>query len=190
MAESPRVDTAAPSLPVLRYLLHMADDEQSGSSWSRADLVALLDRQAEALRRVDNPQQVWQELFRLFTEVSISPDGFGVGAAIRRQDYFQHLLEERSLRAEEALTVSKATGEFVSPAELESAAPLAPSDSRPTLTAERLIYLLVAIWVLAIIVPAAQLDQSPETQAYLNTVYATTGLVLAITWRMKDNHKR
>jgi hypothetical protein len=58
------------------------------------------------------------------------------------------------------------------------------------LTIDRMLLLIVVIRVLALVMPEAQLRLPPETQTVLNTLYATVGLALALTWRMRDNRKR
>ena len=58
------------------------------------------------------------------------------------------------------------------------------------LTIDRMLLLIVVIWVLALLLSEAQLRLPPETQTVLNTLYATVGLALAVTWWMRDNRKQ
>jgi hypothetical protein len=63
----------------------------------------------------------------------------------------------------------------------------APAEHRRAINQAALVIALV--WVLALSMPAAELKLPPEAQEYLNSLYATIGLALIITWRINDNRK-
>jgi hypothetical protein len=51
------------------------------------------------------------------------------------------------------------------------------------------ILALVLVWLFAVALPRMQAALPPDLQAILSNYYATVGLALIITWRIRDKHR-